>query len=194
MNKSTLKPMVEPRINWQYDTGGNPELEKALRFAVKFTQDIAAENPPYWLSLLGSSGVGKTHLAKKILQAWKDGLGYTEIQFCGVKSMRSSRFVSWRKFVARQRNGEYGEMIGLTEEPLLIVDDVGAERDPNGYALGLLDELADARLRKWTVWTSNFTLKQMAEQLDSRIASRMIRGGSAAVEIRTHDYNVATRK
>jgi hypothetical protein len=33
-------------------------------------------------------------------------------------------------------------------------------------------------LRKWTVITTNFTRRQLAEQFDPRVASRLMRGGN----------------
>ncbi len=40
---------------------------------------------------------------------------------------------------------------------------------------GSLDELLNARLGKWTVITSNLNIGQIAERLDVRISSRLMR-------------------
>jgi hypothetical protein len=64
-----------------------------------------------------------------------------------------------------------------------VIDDLGtgttgADGEATAFAVQKMGELLDRRLRKWTVITTNFTRRQIAEQFDPRIASRLMRGGN----------------
>jgi hypothetical protein len=49
----------------------------------------------------------------------------------------------------------------------------------------------DRRLRKWTVITTHFTRRQIAEQFDTRIASRLIRGSNVVCDCEgLRDYSL----
>ena len=58
-----------------------------------------------------------------------------------------------------------------------------------------LYDLLNSRLGRWTVITSNVNLQGIAEDIDGRIASRMIRGGSVVVEVDdARDYPLAAQR
>ena len=76
--------------------------------------------------------------------------------------------------------------------PYLFLDDVGAERDTTGFASEQLCTLLGTREGKWTMITSNLSVAEFAS-LDTRIASRMFRGGSKAIEIDAKDYSTRRR-
>src|SRR5438445_453088 len=59
---------------------------------------------------------------------------------------------------------------------------------PSGIGKARLCELLDARIGKWTCITSNLSLEAIAT-FDRRISSRMKRGESKVIEIRTYDFN-----
>lgn len=98
------------------------------------------------------------------------------------------QFVDWRKLCSTVREGEWGWVEDLCEDDFVIFDDIGSEYDKNGFISSLIDRLLNARLRKWTLITCNLPLTQIAERMDGRIASRMIRDGSIVVDCDTIDF------
>lgn len=78
--------------------------------------------------------------------------------------------------------------------PLLVVDDIGAERDTTGFAAEKLNTLLGARVGKWTVITSNLYLEQLGG-IDPRISDRIIREpGNQYIELTTTSYAVRKLK
>jgi DNA replication protein DnaC len=183
--------MLERYVNWQFNTLGDPELELMLSEVKGLAEDILAGKPQRWLSMCGSSGAGKTHLSKKLLSLWRTRLGVEDAQGAigTFTRLRESKFISWVKFLSRQRSGEFGELQELSAVPFLVIDDVGAEHDPSGFAKARLYELLDARLGKWTVITSNLSVAALAG-VDVRIASRLTRGGSVVLDLNVKDWGL----
>jgi len=58
------------------------------------------------------------------------------------------------------------------------------------FVIEKLGKLADERLRKWTMFTCNFDRRQIALQIDARIASRLMRHGSVIIETNIRDYGL----
>lgn len=149
------------------------------------------EKFPYWLTLVGSSGVGKTHLANKIREWFRlNLLGRQFVPKENVVRCHDYRFRTWQKAMGQIYDGNYGIVEALSEESLAIIDDIGAEHDPRKFGVSKLLEILNARRDKWTVMTSNLTLEQIHEHLDARLASRLIRDGSKVIEINCPDFNL----
>lgn len=70
----------------------------------------------------------------------------------------------------------------------LILDDVASER-VSEYSGEKLHNLLGARVGKWTIITSNKSMRDIAE-FDTRIASRLKRDGAKIVDSRTIDFNL----
>lgn len=188
-------PPPPASFDWEFATFGDPSLVHLFTEAERFADETARGQKPRWLTLSGRSGVGKTHLARKLKEFWMTRSGFRKVsgRVGTILSRLDCRFVSWRRFIERQRAGGFTEIVELCELPFVIVDDIGAEYDPNGFARARLDELLDARLGKWTVITTNLRLSEIGEQLDTRISSRMLRGGSIFAETTATDYNLRPR-
>lgn len=57
-----------------------------------------------------------------------------------------------------------------------------------------LFRLANARIGRWTVWTSNLTHREISDSIDARLASRLIRDGNKGIRITAPDYALRNRK
>lgn len=162
----------------RYDMGGfdesvHSEVNVMHREAQWFVNDVLnKQRPRRWLSLLGASGVGKTHLAEAVtgilkrerpdwlVQCWK-----------------------WQKVVSIYRDGDFGIVEHLAENPyVLVLDDIGAENTTEGVR-SMLVRIADGRLGKWTLWTSNLLSDDIGKRVDVRVASRMYRGDNVVCEV-----------
>lgn len=179
-------------FNWEYRTLGDPKLEKILAAVKPFASAMQRGESPHWLSLLGSSGIGKTHLSKKLAEFWDRHCGTRIISASMAEPIQTerSRLISWRTFVREQRGGDFQGINRILAARFAILDDIGTEHDPSGFAKAVLDEILDARLGKWTVVTSNLYLDQLAA-IDSRIASRLVRDGSKVLAIEgVPDFNL----
>jgi len=158
----------------------------------QFITEMKAGSTPRFLSLLGTSGAGKTMLAKRVwcwFEAW--GKFYTE-PACGANCVRSGQFCNWRQFVEQcLGSGDFSRTLDLCEDWFVVLDDIGAKRDKSGAWLDKLDTiLAHRSERSWTLITANLSLQEISNQLDTRIASRLLRGGSVVVEVDVPDYSV----
>lgn len=165
---ATPEPSTTPAntldFDWNFDTP-TAEHRDAVNACARFCEDVAAKRYR-WLSLLGKSGRGKTHLARRI-DAWRQTRG------------KGLYFYRWLDLVAQFRGDrdtipKFMERCDINR--LLIVDDIGAGYETE-FAAAVLAEIAERRVGKPTVFTSNLSLEQIAG-IDSRIASRMFRGNS----------------
>ena len=168
------------------------ELRRAAEYALEFLSRSHSE--PIWLSLIGNTGVGKTHLAQEIKRTWRR----LEIRkrcpnsASGWRVTRGKRqFFAWPYITNKIRQGDFGIIDYVCDEiDFLVIDDLGV-----GYQSELttakLGEIADRRLRKPTIITANLSLEEISDKLDPRIASRMIRGGSLVVDFQqTQDWSL----
>jgi len=160
-------------------------VEKIARFVRSYRD----KQKPCWLSLLGSCGVGKTHCAQRVYQRLYNGTRNLSPYsvFEGPKYIE--RPVYWPALVADLRSGQrYEEMADMRDWPVLLLDDIGAERDTTGFAAEQLNTLLGSRVRKWTIITSNLRLEQLAA-IDQRIADRIVREpGNQFIEVETVSY------
>lgn len=177
--------------------------------AIQFSSDVLTGQEPRWLFLCGRSGCGKTHLAKRIadfLRKWGEW-AYNK-HFRSVKDPESANpdliysyaqggpvFTKWAQVIDSARDGDYEPYKQASKDYFKVIDDVGAEgfgqdRKPTVFVTNQLGKLCDARMGKWTVWTSNFGLTDFAQTFDARISSRMLRGENVICETIARDYNV----
>lgn len=183
----------------------------------KFLADMWAGREPYILTLCGPSGTGKTHLAQMIRhflighseRIYKnttrkrldpDGSNYLASY---VYQQEKGIFVRWADLVKTSRDGDHYSFARACKDWVKIVDDIGAagfssERGDTlkltPFVLEKLGDLCDSRLRKWTVLTSNYNRRQIAEQFDVRIASRLGRDNNVIIECDVQDFSLRNKK
>lgn len=165
-----------------FETHEDPVLRKMRKAGERYAAAILARQQPFWLTLYGragsGNGTGKTYLSRMILdRVRRHQWGTTP-----------TKFLDWpgtaRKFQSQE--DITGRMAFAREADVLVIDDAGAEhRTP--ATIGLLYTLLNHRLGKWTIVTTNLSPSDWAEA-DTRIASRLRRGGSFILECETTDY------
>jgi DNA replication protein DnaC len=177
-----------------------PSLVRALAAAQLFVRNVkqSAWSGGYCLSFVGVSGNGKTLLARMILaELGLDGWGTcTEvkdmIQFGHLHKFTAKLF-DLRKVSDQMKGGQWDLTEAMEEPALAVLDDVGADYDPNKIFASKLDRVLRSRGRKWTVVTANMPLEEIASKLDTRIASWLIRDENKLVQIQAGDYALRTK-
>jgi DNA replication protein DnaC len=159
----------------EFQTLGDPQLKQMRTETARFITAYKRGYNPRWLSLLGTSGAGKTMLAKAIRR------------ICG------GRFVTWTRVANMLREGEYRWFSDLMREPIVILDDLGSEYATPFIAAKLYEFLSE-RVGRWTIITCNLSLADIGNKIDVRIASRMLRNDSQVVDVDVPDFNVRQRK
>lgn len=90
---------------------------------------------------------------------------------------KRARFLRWITIVDYMRRGDYGVIDHVCSAEVAFIDDIGA-----GYETALskakILEIAERRTGKPTFWTANLAVQQIADQIDVRVASRMVRDGN----------------
>ncbi len=167
----------------------NPEREKLLYEATRFAASINYTKP-YWLTLCGHSGIGKTHLAKAV---WRQFMEQNRFELKWNKAEQKTYgntgiWCNWRKACSEFRNGAYGYIEDLCDEWFVIIDDLGAEMDTTGFIASATDRIMAGRKGKWTMITSNLLLRDIAARIDARVASRMLRDDGVVVESHAQDF------
>lgn len=172
----------------------DPELEKAKQQAAKFCEAMAsADQPGRWITLLGPSDVGKTMLAKMITRFHDKHLSHLpdERNSAGEAWTRRGGFKSWINVVNDMLHGDYSGIRDMREDWFLALDDIGVEYGRNReLSTTKLYEVLNSREGMFTVVTANMTLDDIGNKMDTRIASRLLRHGSAVINIETKEFSL----
>lgn len=179
---------------YQFSLEGTPEdrrqLEGMIAAAARFTRAVKEQRPPFWLSFLGTSGAGKTYLARRIWKWFKRSPLFTatvdpetrEIQYPG-------EWCDWPELAGELLGNQgYAQLNDLKSEKFVVLDEIGADRDPSGHVRDCLARVLSARVGMWTIMTSNKSLGEIQRDIDTRISSRMLRDGSLVVDVDVTDF------
>lgn len=139
-------------------------------------QAASVHRKPYTLTMCGRSGCGKTHMMRN---AYRVILGNTQ---------KIARMWTWSALLSALKVEDAGFiMYTLGEVDFVFIDDIGAENISGDFTRGLscavLCDLLDRREGKWTMFSSNLTLSEIAKTYDARIASRLIRNGGVICDM-----------
>lgn len=165
------------------DTHGDHQLEQMVCECGAFANAFRSGESPRWMSILGNTGTGKTHCAKRLWKYMSARLDWSRTQFV-------AREIYWPEFVSDLRSGQaYDQQRDMMKWPVLFLDDIGAERDTTGFASEQLNTLLGCRVDRWTIITSNLLLNQIG-QSEKRIADRIIRAPNVFVELNTKSHSL----
>lgn len=144
------------------------QMNKNVRIACSFV-DRFDEDDCLNLLFFGSEGTGKTFLSNHIANFLIDE-GYTIRKY---STLELFDFISEAIIVNRQKN--LAEYKMLTECDLLIIDDLGMEVN-NTFTKKHLCNILDSRFLncKKTIICTNLSIKEIADNYDSKIFSRII--------------------
>jgi DNA replication protein DnaC len=124
-----------------------------------------------WLTFLGKSGAGKTMLAR------------------GITRRLNGHFARWTTVCNSLKEGEFRLFHDFCHEPVVCLDDIGSEQKSE-FVNAKLYEFMSNREKRWTIITANLSLEAISEQMETRIASRMIRNNSKIVDADVPDWNL----
>ena len=195
-------PLTNTKTEWRPDKFDTHEksLAEAADHAARFVAAVDSGEVPYWLTLLGDCGCGKTMLARQIFCAcmkYNPGAGSLWIRGSGpdAESNRRPRCVwmSATEFADAIRK-DFGLPEYLERDFIVVIDDVGAARDTTNFIADGLYRLANVRLGRWTIFTTNLKLREISENIDPRFASRLIRDDNVCHKITAGDYAMRARK
>jgi len=161
---------------------------KAYEIAKEYAESFGRETTS-GLMLYGKAGSGKTHLACAIT---RNIIEQKQIQ------VRFTRIVDLLAEIRKtfDDNEQYrteneSELIHrYTSVPLLIIDDLGAEKTTD-WVRQILYQIVDERWieQKPIIVTSNLNLEELEARFEERIASR-VAGMCRLVESRDYDYRI----
>lgn len=173
--------MAEMARDWDFRMEiTHPEIDVMLTEAREFLCAWAHRDRPRWLTLLGPSGTGKTHIACRIADYWATVHG----------SRNGTLSQHWPSlYLGMVQVKSYASVTRWNDVPRLVMDEIttGSRADfvdENKALQAALLPRAEVlgRRPRWTVLTSNMSLDEIASQVDARLASRM-HGENHLVEI-----------
>jgi hypothetical protein len=191
------KPAERPLSKWvhkyrwkfqEYDPGLAPILPAVWRFCSDaLNHREQPEVMPYWLTILGPSGVGKTHILK---QAYS--MLYNNDHLWEVRTSQGERLPQCAHLKPLEDLKDWQAPSAYANYDLLYIEDIGAgaKIDERGHAKGTaavtasrLTELLMSRVGRWTLLDANLLLEEVDTILDPRITSRFKRDGSILIEV-----------
>lgn len=148
----------------------NPSQERAYGYASRLTMDYPAVERG--LLLMGTVGVGKTHLAVSILK------GLTERGFtCLFYEFGSLLKEIQDSYNANTKTSELGVLSPVLSSEILVLDEVGASK-PTDWVRDTMAHIINTRYndQKLTIFTTNYPDERRSEReetLEDRIGSRL---------------------
>jgi DNA replication protein DnaC len=126
-----------------------------------------------FLTLLGTVGTGKTHIAVALGWDWLE-LGKTVLYY-QVEVLLDALRRGYSRWQAGDLDGYDGIMEFTHNVGLLILDDFGSQHETD-WAVSKLDQIVDYRYecRKPLVVTSNLALKRLPERIADRLSEGLL--------------------
>lgn len=175
----------------------NEDLTRAKTNCMKYAEEFNPKTPDN-LMLLGTYGVGKSHLAISILKRVLIRSINSEDQWTGIFISMPKLMTKLKSTYNRSSAHTEDELLDtLTKVDLLVLDDVGAEltdvddgdAKANAWALKKMFEIVDGRIGKSTIFTTNFSFEKLMSLYGERNFSRMMEN-TRTLEMQGDNYRL----
>lgn len=179
---------------WQFETY-DPRLAPVLPAVQRFASDVLRHRRqpdvmPYWLTLLGPSGIGKTLILQ---QLYRFLANRTELWPIQTRSDGSEREARCAHIVPGEDLDDHRAPSDFGRYDLIYLEDYGATSGKGSGAVTLdrSTELLMCRPGRWTIIDANLGFAEFGE-IAPRLASRLVRDGSILLELpkAIPDYNL----
>lgn len=157
-------------------TSVHPSVVDAYKAVKAWTKAaLSTTATPYWLTLYGTTGCGKTMLMERARTILKN-------------SGKDAQLWPWVTVLRRLHNGEWELLAHLAKLPYLLLDDIGAEYIASNraadFSLSQLYEVLENRKNRFTILTSNLTPDDFATTTTGcRIRSRLFRNNAQLCDL-----------
>ncbi len=178
-----LHPLIS-KLKWDFKVF-HPALAPVLPAVQAYVSAIIKhDRTPRWLSLLGPSGVGKTHILKQAMSALRAAFSQ------GVWSLPTAtgrRGPEMAHLIPAEDLTDWRAPRDYARYDVIYIEDIGSgalmDKGSGGVVTNRIKELLQLRSGKWTLLDANLYRGEIESQLDGRIASRLKRDGSTCIEI-----------
>ena len=135
------------------------------------------------LVLAGVSGCGKTMIASYCANWCASAAFNAYHRGHWPNAIPSVKFVRWPEIADEINSKNFSCLPDLKAAKYLVIDDIGAEKDPFKDATDKLCQILTARERMWTLVTTNVVQEEWAARFDIRVSDRLLRR-STVVDMR----------
>lgn len=181
-----------------------PSLSHAALACARFVADMERGTHPYWLTLQGVNGCGKTMLLKQVLEEarrinpgnprnnaiWPPDWKQFDPDSVNIYTDRRPYCLDFTeaRMAQRMRDGDYHFPANARNDFFVALDEIGVARDPTNFVAEAVGALCEARIGRWSMFATNLSLQEIAERMDARISSRLVRDDNVFLKIRARDY------
>lgn len=155
--------------------------ELMLKAARRFAYDVLSGNQARWLTFLGPSGIGKTHLLKQTLRFITRHWGKLRVAEGRYRTPQIAHIIPAEDLCDYRAPKDYARY------DVVYIEDIGSgsglDKGSGAVLRSRIAELLQLRSAKWTMLCSNLSREAVCSDLDGRIASRLQRDGSTLIQI-----------
>ncbi|WP_395741155.1 hypothetical protein [Prosthecobacter sp.] len=169
---------------WRFEVY-HPGLRKVLPAVMAFCSAvIRREQPRRWISLLGPSGVGKTHVLKQAMACLQSAAARGVWK---IPTATGHRGPQMAHLIPAVDLNDYRAARDYAKYDVIYVEDIGSgaalDKGAGAVMRSRIAELLQLRSGKWTLLDANLYRREIETEIDGRIASRLKRDGSWLCEI-----------